>query len=196
MQQAFKQGDPLCLQREAARPNGLLHRFVQTAQVAHKPRVFQQHTGQLKLPRLTADLLGYVRDQCLRQAERLERIGAAAFRRTIVNFTRRHQGNASRPQKKRLAFRTMTLDAFGDKANVEVEVVMAIEADIGKACGAQHQAWYFGHVMVLGMLSHGTRSTIGEEGRGAQSLGAHAVQIHGVPVTEVVTEAPAVATGH
>ena len=58
----------------------------------------------------------------------------------------------------------MTLDAFGDKTNVEIEVVMAIEADIRKTCGPQHQAWYFGHVMVLGLLSHETRSTIGEEG--------------------------------
>jgi hypothetical protein len=81
-----------------------------------------------------------------------------------VDFTRRHQGNTSRPQKKRLAFGSMTLDAFGDKTNVEIEVVMTIEADIRKTRRPQHQAWYFGHVMVLGMLSHETRSTIGEEG--------------------------------
>jgi hypothetical protein len=62
----------------------------------------------------------------------------------------------------------MTLDAFGDKANVEIEVVMAIETVVYKACGPEHQAWYFGHVMVLGMLSHGTRSTIGEEGEALQ----------------------------
>ncbi|MNK82701.1 hypothetical protein D3C87_1024850 [compost metagenome] len=58
----------------------------------------------------------------------------------------------------------MTLDALGDQTNVEIEVVMAIETGVYKACGPQHQAWYFGHVMVLGMLSHETRSTIGEEG--------------------------------
>jgi len=65
----------------------------------------------------------------------------------------------------------MTLDAFGDQTNVEVEVVMAIETGVHKASGPQHQAWYFGYVMVLGMLSHETRSTIGEEGGGLQSLG-------------------------
>jgi hypothetical protein len=65
----------------------------------------------------------------------------------------------------------MTLDSFGDKANVEIEVVMAVETDIRKACGTQHQAWYFGDVMVLGVFSHGTRTTIGEEGKDAQSLG-------------------------
>ncbi len=58
----------------------------------------------------------------------------------------------------------MALDALGDKTNVQIEVVMTIETDIRKTCGPQHQAWYFGDVMVLGMLSHETRSTIGEEG--------------------------------
>ncbi|MNK82702.1 hypothetical protein D3C87_1024860 [compost metagenome] len=84
------------LQRQAAWPNGLLHRVVQPAQVAGKPRVFQQHTGQLKLSRLTADLLGQARDQRLGQTECLERISVAALGHTIVDFTRRHQGNPSR----------------------------------------------------------------------------------------------------
>jgi hypothetical protein len=48
---------------------------------------------------------------------------------------------------------------------VEIEVVMAIETGVHKASGPQHQAWYFGYVMILGILSHETRSTIGEEGR-------------------------------
>ncbi|MNV15248.1 hypothetical protein D3C71_1059650 [compost metagenome] len=61
----FKEGEPLRLHREAAGANGLLHCIVQPAQVAGKPRVFEQHTGQFKLFRLTADFLGQARDQRL-----------------------------------------------------------------------------------------------------------------------------------
>jgi hypothetical protein len=83
-----------------------------------------------------------------------------------VDFTRRHQGNVARPQQKRLAFGSMTLDAFGHEANVEVEVVMAIETGIRQARRAQHEAGHFTNVVVTCVLSHGTPTRIGgEEGQ-------------------------------
>lgn len=133
----------------------MLHGVVQAEQVAGQCRIFEQGRGEFRLMIRAADVLGQIRQECLREPERLECVCAVTFGHAVVDFAGRHQGDTPGAEQDGLALEALALHAGGDQPDMEIQVEMPLETELREATRAQHQAGHVGDLLVLDRIGHG-----------------------------------------